>query len=94
MGVAGCPAAVVNSLSHPSFHPSSARSVSANWGFVLDIGCKDTKSFMESAKMGSFDPVENECKKIFPESKGVDYGRSNTPSLSKPPWRTLAGVFS
>ncbi|PUU81692.1 hypothetical protein B9Z19DRAFT_1121833 [Tuber borchii] len=58
-----------------------------------EVGCEDTKSFMESAKMGSFDPVKNECEKIFPVSKTLDYGISNAPSLSKASWRTLAGVF-
>jgi len=66
-----------------SFLPSSARNVGADWSLVLGIGCEDTKSFMESAKMGSFNPVENECKKIFPRSKAVDYGINNAP-LSKP----------
>jgi len=48
---------------------------------------------MESANIGGFNPVMKKCKEIFPESATVDYG-SNTPSLSKPSWRVLAGVFS
>ncbi|PUU81690.1 hypothetical protein B9Z19DRAFT_1121831 [Tuber borchii] len=55
------------------------------------VGCQDTKSFMESANMGSFNPVEKKCEEIFDGSETVDYG-SNTP-LSKPSWRVLAGVF-
>ncbi|PUU81695.1 hypothetical protein B9Z19DRAFT_1062407 [Tuber borchii] len=57
------------------------------------VGCEDTKSFMESAKMGSFDPIENEYEKIFPWFKTVDYGISNAPSLSKASWRTLGRAF-
>ena len=86
--VVGCPAVVVSI----SFIPSSARNASADWGLVLGVACIDTKSFMESANMGSFDPVEKKCKEIFSGSTTVDYG-SNTPSLSKPSWRVLAGVF-
>ena len=88
----GCPAVVVSISFIPSFLPSSARNVSADWGLVLGVGCKDTKSFMESANMGSFNPVENQCKELFPEYTAADYG-SNTPSLLKPSWRVLAGVF-
>ena len=87
--VVGCLAAVVSSLSF--FFPSSARNVSADWGLVLGVACIDTKSFMESANMGSFDPVEKECKKICPTCAAVDYG--NDTSSSKPSWRTLAEVF-
>jgi len=90
MGI-GMPCCCGKFLFH-SFLPSSARNVSADWGLVLGVECKDTKSFMESAKMGGFNPVEKKCKKIFPEDTTVDYG-SNTPSLSRPSWRVLAGMF-
>jgi len=41
--------------------------------------------------MGSFDPVEKECKKLCPECKAVTYG--SDASLSKPSLRVLAGAF-
>ena len=42
--------------------------------------------------MGNFNPVENQCKELFPEYTTADYD-SNTPSLLKLSWRVLAGVF-
>ena len=75
-----------------SFLPSSGMNVSADWSLVLGIGCRDTNSFMESAKMGSFNPVEKKCQNICPVCAAVDYG-NDTSSLSGPSWRVLAGVF-
>ena len=43
------------------FLPSSDKKVSTDESLVLGIGCKDTKPFMESAKIGSFDTVEKKC---------------------------------
>ena len=42
--------------------------------------------------MGSFNPVEEECKKICPVCAAVDYG-NHASSVTKPSWGTLAGVF-
>jgi len=49
---------------------------------------------MESAKMGSFNPVEKECKKnkVCPECKTVNYGKNASPLL-KPSWGVLTGAF-
>jgi len=41
--------------------------------------------------MGSFNPVEEECRKICPVCAAVDYG-NDASSLKKPSWGTLAGV--
>jgi hypothetical protein len=56
------------------------------------VGCRETKSFMEKANMGGFDPVEKVCKEeICRECATVDYG--NDASSSKPSGKALVGVF-
>ncbi|KAG0127151.1 hypothetical protein HOY82DRAFT_672219 [Tuber indicum] len=56
------------------------------------VGCRETKSFMEKANMGGFDPVEKVCKEeICRECATVDYG--SDAFSSKPSGRALIGVF-
>jgi len=88
----GMPSCLGKFFLFSSLLPSSEKNVSADGSLVLGIGSKDTKSFMESAKMGSFNPVEKKCKNICPVCQTADYGNDTSP-MWKPSWMVLAGVF-
>jgi len=59
--------------------------------YAFMFGCKDTKSFMESANIGSFNPAKKECKNICHACATVDYGNDASPL--KPSWGTLTEMF-